>query len=299
MTIGMAGIVIIVVVVAFVKAVGRLALAGLKVSWPYLLIAAAAASAAVMVINAKRNGPVTYEQAVKLVRNAALRYAKKSCDFQRIGVPIDPRQKTGPEALGRWYDADRPAAGLPSYVSSIISGRRQEWSIVALLDGGVIRRMWVSSVNDPQYPSALCTPQQIADECRSAGAGTVMLVLSHPYIDPLRSGTLMASQADLALSEEYGETLGQQGINFNSFISSGGDLVRIYSSISELFEAPGYTMSDFVDRYGISKEMDRELIREYRRAFRGNAGLWIKGTAAAVLVVMAILALIGMKTGIR
>ena len=34
------------------------------------------------------------------------------------------------------------------------------------------------------------------------------------------------------------------------------------------FEAPGYTVSDFIDRYGISPQMDRELIREYRKAFK-------------------------------
>lgn len=39
-------------------------------------------------------------------------------------------------------------------------------------------------------------------------------------------------------------------------------------ALERRFEAPGYTVSDFIDRYGISPQMDRELIREYRQAFR-------------------------------
>ena len=34
------------------------------------------------------------------------------------------------------------------------------------------------------------------------------------------------------------------------------------------FEAPGYSVSEFIDRCGISFRMDMALIREYNRAFR-------------------------------
>ena len=44
--------------------------------------------------------------------------------------------------------------------------------------------------------------------------------------------------------------------------------VRPTAARNRRWEAPGYTVSDFIDRYGISPQMDRELIREYKRAFR-------------------------------
>ena len=44
--------------------------------------------------------------------------------------------------------------------------------------------------------------------------------------------------------------------------------IRVESSQIRRWEAPGYTVSDFIDRYGISPQMDRELVREFKRAFR-------------------------------
>ena len=44
--------------------------------------------------------------------------------------------------------------------------------------------------------------------------------------------------------------------------------VRPTAARTRHYEAPGYTVSDFIDRYGISRQMDRELLREYKRAFR-------------------------------
>ena len=44
--------------------------------------------------------------------------------------------------------------------------------------------------------------------------------------------------------------------------------IRTSSAQVRHWEAPGYTVSDFIDRYGISPQMDRELVREYKNAFR-------------------------------
>ena len=288
---------IIAAVVFIVIFAGNAVWLGLKIVWPYLILLAALCI--ILPIALFRHRPLTYEQAQKLARATGYRYAKTNFVFSKDRVTADPQFKAEFNAFGHWTDIEMPSKSFPSYVASLLGGRRNEYSVVALQKDTVVRRMWVHTANDPDHVSVDCSISEILEECRKLGAKTVLLLHNHPNRDPEHYTTLCASDADMQLSKEYGSLLAPEGINFYSFVCAGYDFIQIYENISTQFEAPGYTVSDYVDRCGISRQMDYHLQREYRKAFRLPLGRRGRNLIlAGIILVLILIGYIGIKYGL-
>lgn len=211
--------------------------------------------------------PITYEQAKLLAKWNAQQYVKNRYVFKKGPVAINPIFKSNLDVTGHWYEIEEPIDTFPAYIAALLEGKHHEWVVIGIEKDGLVCNMWVNKGTDNQSVSLNCDLNDIIKKCKNVGGYTILRLHNHPNPDPRHYNTLLSSEQDKISAKSCSDFVCKEGLNWFDFICARGEYFLFFSKISDLFEVPGKSTSDIIDRIGITPEMDYKLQRRYDEAY--------------------------------
>ena len=276
---------------------------GITVCAPLMLGAIVLAILIKLIYFLTHRKPLTIEQVRMLARYKAINYFKKKYVFKKGYSIEDHAFVTKLDRADNWYDINEPISAFPRKVASYLVGKPHNFTVLAIERDGVVRKMRIDRGSDNSGISFRCDIYDVIRTCKSISGYSVLRFHNHSAAEYGKQQGLKAGQNDIISAGSCAEMVGSIGKNWFDFICSGGDFTNFYSRISEAFEVKGETVSDIIDRCGVSPMMDyklqKELLRKGRPPIRSiDKNLLIRIVIGIILILLLIGILAGKLRGL-
>ena len=211
--------------------------------------------------------PLSYTQLETLSHNQFKRHFRWKYHFSKRTVHVSSDFKSQLDRTGRWYNCRIKTSVFPSYVSSLLFGKKHEWVVIGLERNGYISQFWANKGPDSSHVAFSVELNTIIEKCHRNGYHTVIRIHNHPNPNPNRYDTLIESRQDIRSAKSCAKEVSREGVNWIDFVCSRGEFIKFYSKISNKGELDGKKATDYVDKVGINPIMDYFMQMRYVRSF--------------------------------